>query len=103
LHIPAITEFSVVLGRLAGWCTEPTFLLRWVIAMRVAQLSWSKTASWGAAHGDRTAANLVFFFGTRQALSHGARYCELRAMFPDAHILGCGTGGQIRNDAEALG
>ena len=48
--------------------------------------------------GDRTDSDLVFFFGARQALSCGARYDELRAMFPAAHILGCSTGGQIRND-----
>ena len=66
--------------------------------MRVAQLSWSDTAGWANAPGDRSNANLVFFFGARQALACGARYQELRAMFPDAHILGCSTGGQINND-----
>jgi hypothetical protein len=66
--------------------------------MRVAQLSWSETAGWASAPGDRADSNLVFFFGTRQALSCGSRYGELRAMFPAAHILGCSTGGQIRND-----
>jgi hypothetical protein len=69
-----------------------------VIAMRVAQLSWSETAGWTAVSGDRANADLVFFFGTRQALACGARYRELRAMFPSAHILGCSTGGQIHND-----
>ena len=66
--------------------------------MRAAELSWSETAGWASAPGDRTDSNLVFFFGTRQALSCGARYDELRAMFPAAHILGCSTGGQICND-----
>jgi hypothetical protein len=66
--------------------------------MRVAQLSWSETAGWNGASGDRANTDLVFFFGTRQALACGARYQELRAMFPDAHILGCSTGGQIRSD-----
>jgi hypothetical protein len=66
--------------------------------MRVAQLSWSETAGWASAPGDRTDSDLVFFFGARRALSCGARYDELRAMFPAAHILGCSTGGQIRND-----
>jgi len=68
-----------------------------VIAMRVAQLTWSDTAGWAVAPGERTHADLVFFFGSRQALACGARYRELRAMYPDAHILGCSTGGQIRN------
>ncbi|MGB7101231.1 MAG: FIST N-terminal domain-containing protein [Xanthobacteraceae bacterium] len=66
--------------------------------MRVAQLSWSETAGWTAVSGDRANADLVFFFGIRQALACGARYRELRAMFPSAHILGCSTGGQIHND-----
>ena len=65
--------------------------------MRVAQLTWSDTAGWAVAPGERTHADLVFFFGSRQALACGARYRELRAMYPDAHILGCSTGGQIRN------
>lgn len=34
----------------------------------------------------------------RAALASGARYDELRAMFPKAHVVGCSTGGQIRND-----
>jgi hypothetical protein len=66
--------------------------------MRVEQLSWSDGVGWGAQFPDRTDADLVFFFGKRQALACGARYDELRAMFPRAHILGCSTGGQISND-----
>jgi len=65
--------------------------------VRVAQLSWSETGGWGAAARERGDADLVFFFGVRQALASGARYRELRAMFPNAKILGCSTGGQIRN------
>jgi len=66
--------------------------------MRVNQLSWSEAASWTAVPADRRNADLVFLFGGRPALACGTRYHELRAMFPDAHILGCSTGGQIRND-----
>jgi hypothetical protein len=66
--------------------------------MRVDQLSWSEAAGWNAVPVDRRNANLVFFFGGRRALALGERYRELRTMFPDAHILGCSTGGQIRND-----
>jgi hypothetical protein len=65
--------------------------------MRVAQLAWTETAGWAVAPGERVPADLVFFFGSRQALACGARYHELRVMYPDAHILGCSTGGQIRN------
>src|SRR5580658_3918795 len=66
--------------------------------MRVAQLSWNENAGWTAGAGDRANADLVFFFGARRALACGARYHELRAMYPDAHILGCSTGGQIRDN-----
>jgi hypothetical protein len=43
-------------------------------------------------------ADLVLYFGTRAALACGARFAELRAQYPAAHLLGCSTGGQIRND-----
>jgi len=43
-------------------------------------------------------ASLVLYFGTRAVLACGARYDELRGMFPSAHILGCSTGGQINNN-----
>lgn len=66
--------------------------------MHVAQLTWSKNAGWVATPGERDKANLVFFFGARDALASGERYAELRAMYPNAHILGCSTGGQIRNN-----
>jgi hypothetical protein len=60
------------------------------------QLSWSETSGWRGGTGG--GANLVLFFGGRQALACGSRYRELRGMFPHAHILGCSTGGQIVND-----
>jgi hypothetical protein len=62
------------------------------------QLSWSETAGWRGGNGDGGLANLVLFFGAREALACGSRYRELRGMFPQAHILGCSTGGQIVND-----
>jgi len=65
--------------------------------MHVAQMSWTETAGWAVAPAGRAKADLVFFFGARKALAGGARYEELRAMYPAAHILGCSTGGQIRN------
>jgi hypothetical protein len=66
--------------------------------MQVDQLSWNERAGWQAASDHSGAADLVLFFGTRAALACGARYGELRAMFPRAHLLGCSTGGQIRED-----
>ncbi len=66
--------------------------------MQAHQLSWTETSGWRGGNGDGGAENLVLFFGARRALACGARYRELRSMFPNAHILGCSTGGQIVND-----
>ena len=64
--------------------------------MRVQPIVWSKRSGWSSPSQDGAA--LVIYFGTREALACGARYNELRSKFPDAHILGCSTGGQINND-----
>ena len=64
--------------------------------MRVDQWSWSEANGWnGSTSSD---ANLVLFFGARAALECGTRYRQLRERFPEAHILGCSSGGQILND-----
>src|SRR4030081_2615841 len=67
-------------------------------SMHADQLSWTEAAGWRGGNGNGSSANLVLFFGARQALACGSRYREMRAMFPQAHILGCSTGGQIVND-----
>src|SRR3984957_19589973 len=66
--------------------------------MQAHQLSWTETSGWRGGNGHGRSENLVLFFGARQALAGGARYRELRTMFPNAHILGCSTGGQIVGD-----
>jgi hypothetical protein len=65
--------------------------------MQTAQLSWSEAAGWRASRAAPDDAGLVLYFGARNALASGERYRELRAMFPAAHIVGCSTGGQIRD------
>ena len=65
--------------------------------MHTHQLSWTTAAGWHGVGKKCGAADLVLFFGTRQALASGSRYRELRRMFPHARILGCSTGGQICN------
>jgi hypothetical protein len=64
--------------------------------MRAERLVWNTRSGWNVAQGDAPA--LVLYFGTREVLACGARFNELRAKFPSAHILGCSTGGQINND-----
>jgi hypothetical protein len=66
--------------------------------MRTHQLSWNTTQGWRATGANYADADLVLYFGGRSALADGARYQELRAMFAKAHVMGCSTGGQIRND-----
>jgi hypothetical protein len=66
--------------------------------MRAEQVSWGKAAGWARDSKILDKTNLVLYFGSREALANGARYEELRKMFPGAHVIGCSTGGQIRND-----
>jgi hypothetical protein len=61
-------------------------------------ISWKQESGWSGNVGEAGGAHLVLYFGGRGDLENGDRYRELRAMFPDARILGCSTGGQIRND-----
>ena len=65
--------------------------------MHSQQITWSPQTGWTPVKAQRENVSLVFYFGTRQMLACGARYEELREMFPAAHILGCSTGGQINN------
>src|ERR1700731_1865643 len=60
-------------------------------------ISWNQQGGWNPAVERPEEVALVFYFGPRDLLACGARYHELRAMFPSAHILGCSTGGQINN------
>jgi hypothetical protein len=66
--------------------------------MRAEQLVWSDKGGWRGGLGAGDGADLVLYFGMRQALANGSRFAELKGMFPRAHILGCSTGGQIHND-----
>jgi hypothetical protein len=66
--------------------------------MRAHVLSWKKDSGWSFAGDEPVSANLVFYFGTRAQLEAQERYAELRQRFPNAHVLGCSTGGQISGD-----
>jgi hypothetical protein len=66
--------------------------------MRAQQVVWNHRSGWTPAKAGADQVPLVLYFGTREALSTGVRYNELRIMFPAAHILGCSTGGQINNN-----
>ena len=65
--------------------------------MHSQQITWDLQTGWRPQIADPDGVMLVFYFGTRAVLANGARYRELREMFPAAHIVGCSTGGQINN------
>ncbi len=64
--------------------------------MQVAHMSWHPANGWSPTAG--IDCDLVLYFGTRAVLEDSARFRELRAAFPKAHIAGCSTGGQICDD-----
>ena len=68
--------------------------------MRAQQLHWQSGNGWSQ-NLPNDDADLILYFGARRSLADGARYHELRRMFPTANIIGCSTGGQIHdNDVE---
>jgi len=63
--------------------------------MRARLLSWNENSGWSGSEGS-AAPQLVFYFGARCDLQSGGRHRELAALFPQAAVVGCSTGGQIR-------
>lgn len=68
--------------------------------MRIEQGRWTGPDGWrwSRSNGGLASPQLVLYFGAREILASGERYGELRARYPDAHLLGCSTGGEILND-----
>lgn len=66
--------------------------------MLVTQKRWTKPTGWtdtNPAAAPLPSAQLVLYFGARTALTDCALHKELRSMYPDAHMLGCTTAGEI--------
>ena len=66
--------------------------------MLIAQKRWSALTGWidiNPLASSLPSAQLVIFFGARAALADGGVQNELRDMYPDAHLLGCTTAGEI--------
>lgn len=72
--------------------------------MQAHQWSWTEASGWRGVN--RSDPNLVLFFGARLrgtgGTCGGARYRDLRAMFPQAHTLGCSTGGRLSTTARRM-
>src|SRR6266702_1217375 len=60
------------------------------------QLTWSAGGGWQPSAAVCTEAHLVLYFGASDALGTDTWYQELRTMYPNAHIVGCSSGGQIQ-------
>ena len=69
--------------------------------MNSVHLDWRRSDGWQPETANQFKPNLVLYFGSRELLADAARYHELRAMFPEACLMGCTTGGQI-HDSEIL-
>jgi len=65
--------------------------------MRASELTWSTAETWKGDQIESDSVDLVLYFGARRTLAEKARFDELRKIFPNAHVLGCSTGGQIHN------
>ena len=66
--------------------------------MYAAPLAWAQSNGWQPQTIEKMSPDLVLYFGSRELLADGARYQELRSMFPKACLMGCTTGGQIHGD-----
>jgi hypothetical protein len=66
--------------------------------MHIQYLHWNAAHGWRGANALSEPAQIVLYFGSRDGLADGVRYRELRGLYPDSHIVGCSTGGQIHGD-----
>lgn len=63
--------------------------------MKAASLQWSETSGWRGERPETAEAQIVFYFGSRATIAKAPCVSSLRALFPNARLLGCSTGGQI--------
>jgi len=66
--------------------------------MHAQHFDWTPPGGWQPQADGNFKPNLVLYFGSREVLADSERYRELRARFPEAHLMGCSTGGQIHGD-----
>ena len=64
--------------------------------METQQLTWQAQQGWHGAP-QPIDAGLVLYFGSNEALQTGLWLSELTTLYPNAHIVGCSTGGQIQS------
>jgi hypothetical protein len=66
--------------------------------MRVEELQWQEVAGWqpSSAPAGKLHPQLVLYYAASRHLEDTALEAGLRARYPDAHLLGCSTAGEIR-------
>lgn len=65
--------------------------------MRIEQRVWSRSGGWAAGATRVPDASLVFIFGAVEALRQPGAVEAVRRDFPQAHVLGCSTAGEIHH------
>jgi hypothetical protein len=65
--------------------------------MQIEQLIWNVKNGWRKTQTSNGGIHpqLVLFFGESSVLESGERYLDLRDRYPDAHIIGCTSAGEI--------
>jgi len=63
--------------------------------MQIAQIRWSAVSGWEPISGFSGAADLVLVFADTEYFQKETCYTELRALFPEARILGCSSSGSV--------
>ena len=64
--------------------------------MQTEQLMWNQSRGWQSSTEVRRDAQLVLYFGSSEAVGSEAWYRDLRARYPDAHLVGCTSAGHIQ-------
>lgn len=63
--------------------------------MKTAQIRWTPAAGWGAFPDFAEHADLLLVFADAAHFYEAGCYAELRAAFPQAHIVGCSSSGTV--------
>lgn len=63
--------------------------------MKVSQMSWSDKSGWEKNPDFSSVADLVLVFADTAFFQTKACYSELRSLFPQAHIVGCSSAGNV--------
>lgn len=66
--------------------------------MKSATLIWTPQTGWSPSREPLADAQFVLFFGGSNLFEKSIPIDELRLAYPDAHLVGCSTGGQIIDD-----